>query len=98
MAHPPAEPLTLLVEERVALEEMVAAPSNPHRMVREARGLLMAGDGVANAVIAERLDVSRSTVLGWRKQFLDDGVAGGESRRSLRPRSTRSCGPPRTKP
>jgi len=76
MAHPPAEPLTLLVEERVALQEIVAVPSNPHRMVREARGLLMAGDGVANALIAERLEVSRSTVLGWRRQFVDDGVAG----------------------
>ena len=60
----------------MALEQIVAAPSNPHRMVREARGLLMAGDGLANAVIAERLDVSRSTVLGWRAQFVDDGVAG----------------------
>ena len=45
-------------------------------MVREAKGLLMAGDGIANAVIAERLEVSRSTVLGWRNQFGEDGVAG----------------------
>jgi transposase len=76
MAHPPAESLVLLLEERQQLEAFVAAPSNPHRMVREARGLLMAADGVANAVIAERLDVSRSTVIGWRKQFVEDGVAG----------------------
>ena len=76
MAHPPAEPLLLLLEERQSLEAIVAAPSNPHRMVREAGGLLMAADGVANSVIAERLDVSRSTVLGWRKQFGEDGVAG----------------------
>jgi len=76
MAHPPAESLVLLLEERRQLEAFVAAPSNPHRMVREARGLLMAADGVANAVIAERLDVSRSTVIGWRKQFVEDGVAG----------------------
>jgi len=68
--------LVLLLEERRQLEAFVAAPSNPHRMVREARGLLMAADGVANAVIAERLDVSRSTVIGWRKQFVEDGVAG----------------------
>jgi transposase len=45
-------------------------------MVREAKGLLLAADGVANAQIAERLGVSRSTVLGWRKQFADDGVKG----------------------
>jgi transposase len=76
MAHPPAQPLVLLLEERQQLEDIVASPSKPHRMVREGRGLLMAADGVANSVIAERLGVSRSTVLGWRKQFPEDGVAG----------------------
>ena len=74
MAHPPAEALTLLLEERLVLEEIAGSPSLPHRAVREAKGLLMAADGVANAVIAERLGVSRSTVLGWRTQFIDDGV------------------------
>jgi hypothetical protein len=59
MAHPPAEALTLRLEERVALEEIASSPSLPHRGVREAKGLLMAADGVANTVIAERLGVSR---------------------------------------
>jgi transposase len=74
MAHPPAESLVLLLEERLALEEIASSPSLPHRTVREAKGLLMAADGVANTTIAERLGVSRSTVLGWRAQFVDDGV------------------------
>jgi len=74
MAHPPAEPLVLLAGERHRLEEIVASPSLPHRAVREAKGLLMAADGVANAEIAECLDVSRSTVLGWRKGFAEHGV------------------------
>src|SRR3990172_523639 len=76
MAHPPAEALELLLEERRQLEAIVTSPSNQHRMVRAARGLLMAGDGVANAVIAERLSVSRSTVLAWRSRFVEDGAAG----------------------
>jgi transposase len=76
MAHPAAEPLELLLEERVALEEIASSPSLAHRAVREAKGLLMAADGVANMTIAQRLDVSRSTVLGWRSQFADDGVEG----------------------
>jgi len=42
--------------------------------VREAKGLLMAGDGVANLRIAETLGVSRSTVLEWRRHFESDGV------------------------
>ncbi len=74
MAHPPAPALELLIEERVALEEIAATPSLPHRMVREAEGLLMAADGVANSVIAESLGVSRSTVLEWRQHFVEHGV------------------------
>jgi transposase len=74
MAHPPAPPLELLVGERGALEEMAASPSLPHRMVREAEGLLMAADGIANSVIADALGVSRSTVLEWRQHFVEHGV------------------------
>src|SRR2546425_4611577 len=76
MARPPAEALTLLLEERWALEAMAASTSRPHGMVRQAKGLLMAADGLANTVIAERLGVSRSTVLGWRERFAEDGVKG----------------------
>jgi transposase len=76
MAHPPAEALVLLLEERRALEEVAASTSKPHGMVRQAKGLLMAADGLANSLIAERLGVSRSTVLGWRERFADDGVKG----------------------
>jgi transposase len=76
MAHPPAEPLVLLPQERLALEEIAASPSMPHRKVREAKGLLLASDGVANTEIAGRLGVSRSTVLEWRRQFPGDGVKG----------------------
>jgi transposase len=68
--------LELLREERVALEAIAASPSLPHRTVREAKGLLLAADGVANSGIAERLEVSRSTVLEWRAQFVEDGVGG----------------------
>ncbi|MGH8925145.1 MAG: IS630 family transposase [Acidimicrobiia bacterium] len=86
MAHPPAEALILLLEERVALEEIAVSPSRPHRAVREAKGLLMAADGVANTTIATRLGVSRSTVLGWRSQFVEDGVEGVGKVRSGRGR------------
>jgi transposase len=74
MAHPPAPPLELLLEERAALEAMAANTTLPHRAVREAKALLMAADGVTNTVIGERLGVSRSTVPGWRRDFVEHGI------------------------
>jgi DNA-binding CsgD family transcriptional regulator len=74
MARPPAPPLHLTKRERAQLEEIASSVSLPHRAVREAKGLLMAGDGVANTSIAEVLGVSRSTVLLWRSHFETDGV------------------------
>src|ERR1039457_1068795 len=74
MARPPAPPLHLTKRERAQLEGIAASVSLPHRAVREAKGLLMAGDGVANTSIAETLGVSRSTVLQWRSHFESDGV------------------------
>lgn len=43
-------------------------------MAREAKGLLMAADGIANTEIAKRLGVSRSTVLSWRRDFVERGI------------------------
>jgi transposase len=74
MAHPPAEALDLLLEERRALEQIATSPSLPHRAVREAKALLLAADGVANTEIAGRLEVSRSTVLSWRRDFAEHGL------------------------
>ncbi len=74
MAHPPAPPLELSLEERRALEAIVASTTRPHRAVREAEGLLLAADGLANTAIGERLGVSRSTVLEWRRDFSAHGV------------------------
>src|SRR5674476_1317352 len=75
MARPPAPPLPLTKKERSSLEGIAASVSLPHRAVREAKGLLMAGDGIANTANAEALGVSRSTVLQWREHFEVDGVS-----------------------
>jgi transposase/DNA-binding CsgD family transcriptional regulator len=74
MARAPAPPLRLTKKERAALDVIAASVSSPHRAVREAKGLLMASDGVANTTIAETLGVSRSTVLQWRDHFETDGL------------------------
>jgi transposase len=45
-------------------------------VVQRARVLLLAGDGVSNSEISARVGVSRPTVLAWRGQFEEDGLAG----------------------
>jgi transposase len=74
MARPPAAPLKLSKKERSSLSAISASVSLPHRAVREAKGLLLAGDGVANTRIASALGVSRSAVIEWREHFETDGV------------------------
>jgi transposase len=46
-------------------------------LVQRARILLLAAEGVANSEIAERLGVSRPTVIAWRKRYVREGLAGG---------------------
>jgi transposase-like protein len=75
MARPPAPPLPLTKKEPSALKGIAASDLLPHCTVREANGLLMAGDGIVNTVIADTLGVSRSTVIQWREHFGIDGVS-----------------------
>jgi transposase len=51
----PAAPLPLSDGERETLERLARAQWAPHRQVLQARALLLAGDGLANAVIADEV-------------------------------------------
>jgi len=48
--------------DRVELERMARSSVMPHRQVRQARGLLLAADGVVNEVIARELGTTPDTV------------------------------------
>ena len=72
----PAAPLPLSSGERETLERLARAQSAPHRQVLAARALLLAGDGVANTVIAEEVGVTAVTVRSWRQRFGQEGLAG----------------------
>ncbi len=48
----------------------------PHRKVLQARGLLLAVDGLANEEIARRCQVDSDTVRRWRSRFMATGPAG----------------------
>ena len=62
----PAAALPLSDGERETLERLARARSAPHRQVLRARVLLLAADGVANAVIADEVGVTPVTVRAWR--------------------------------
>ncbi len=72
----PAAPLSLSADERHALERLTRSQRVPHQQVLQARVLLLAGDGVANVIIAEEVGVRPATVRAWRRRFAEDGLAG----------------------
>jgi hypothetical protein len=61
-----AAPLYVTPEQREVLETWSRSHAIPHRQVLRARIILLAGDGVANEVIAAHLDTSKPSVLKWR--------------------------------
>jgi transposase len=71
-----APALSLTATQRAALERMANSTSLPHRQVVQAKGLLWAGDGVANQEIARRCEVSPDAVRRWRTRFAEQGVDG----------------------
>jgi transposase len=77
--------------QRVVLETLVRSQTAEVRQVLRARVLLLAAEGVSNVEIAERCDVSRPTVIAWRRQFEADGltkfgqVAEGRGRKATIP-------------
>jgi transposase len=81
-------------EQRVELRRMAASTALPHRQVVQARGLLLAADGVANQEIARRCEVDSDAVRRWRARFAEKGVAGvgviakGRGRKSGLPEGT----------
>ncbi len=71
----PAAPLPLSDGDREILTRLARSQTAQHRQVLRARVLLSAGEGVANAWIAEQVGVSVTTVRAWRSRFVSDGVA-----------------------
>jgi transposase len=69
-----AAPLKVTRAERGELERMARSSTLPHRTVVQARGLLLAADGVANNQIARVCDTTADTVRRWRTKFETGGV------------------------
>ena len=81
-------PLGLREGDRQRLESLTRASSVRAGAAQRARILLLAADGVSHTEIAERVGVSRPTVITWRQRYEGSGMAGLEDLpRSGRPRT-----------
>ena len=82
-----ADALPVSPEERRTLEAWVRAQNTPQSVALRARIALLAADGLPNSRIARELDVSRPTVILWRRRFVEGGpsaltqIAPGRGRR-----------------
>lgn len=66
---------------------MTRSTTLPAGLVRRARVVLLAADGVGNQVIADRVGTSRPTVNLWRGRYAQRGIAGlSDEPRAGRPR------------
>jgi transposase len=83
-----AQSLGLRPGDRELLESWTRSSSIRAGLAQRARIVLLAADGISNTEIADRVGVSRPTVVGWRDRYVSSGVAGLEDeRRSGRPRT-----------
>lgn len=64
--------------ERTELEARARKYTSPYRDVVRAKIVLLAARGLANEVIASRLDLPRQVVSKWRKRFWRHRLPGLE--------------------
>jgi transposase len=56
------------------------APSLRAGLAQRARIVLLADEGVGTNEIVERVGVSKPTVIGWKRRFAEEGIAGLDDR------------------
>src|SRR5258706_8259988 len=62
--------------DRVKLERMAGDRGGPARVAERARIVLLAAEGRTGPQIAERVGCSEPTVVKWRRQYAEAGLAG----------------------
>lgn len=87
MASHATAPLLLREGDREKLTRLVHSTSVRAGLAQRAHILLLAAGGVSNTEIAERVGVTRNTVIAWRARYGQAGIAGlADHDRSGRPR------------
>jgi transposase len=74
-------------DDRAALLGWTRSSSVRAGLALRARIVLAAGEGQGTSAIAQRLEITRPTVIKWRERFLAEGLAGlDDAARSGRPK------------
>ena len=74
MTNPDRIELNLAQQQR--LRHLIRAGTTAQQLAQRARIVLLAADGVANYVIAERVGGSRPMVNLWRGRYVEQGLDG----------------------
>jgi transposase len=92
MANRPAAPLELREGDHPRLSAMTRSPTMRAGLAQRARILLLAAEGLSNTEIADKVGVSRPTVLVWRERYVEDGIDGlvDRDRPGRRPKASAS--------
>jgi len=67
-------------EDRAVLEAWQRSSTLPAGLVKRARIVLLAAEGVGTNEIVELTDTSRPTVSLWKRRYAAEGIAGLESK------------------
>jgi transposase len=70
--------ISLSDEERSELVRLSRQYTSPYRDVIRAKIVLLASQGLANEIIAARLDTPRQIVSKWRRRFYTERLPGLE--------------------
>lgn len=89
-----AAALRVTADDLVRLRRWAAATQVPAVVAQLARLLLLAREGVTNTQMAERLEISRPTVIAWRKRYAREGLSAQltDRHRRGRPQTVRRPG------
>jgi len=68
--------IKLTAKQRQSLEKIVGRASNPARVLRRARVVLLGAVGERASAIADRLELSAEAVSRIRRRFVEVGVEG----------------------
>jgi putative transposase len=72
----PVQTITLDKHSKEHLQSITRSRSLPQGLVRRAKIILMAAQGLNNKTIAEKVDLSSAIVGMWRNRFLKQGLMG----------------------